>query len=92
MTGVLVWSTVIGLFLRVPTWAGIFLCSLTGASFLFYVALYRYLLVHDPQSLRREHIEAKGEHALDSGSMSVDPRIVTRSEHVVKRSPTADTK
>jgi hypothetical protein len=38
MTGVLVWATAIGLFLRIPTWAGIFLCTLTGLSFLLYTA------------------------------------------------------
>ena len=43
MTGVLVWATVVGLFLRVPTWGAVFLCSLTGISFLFYLVSYIYL-------------------------------------------------
>lgn len=59
MTGVLVWATVIGLFLRVPNWAGIFLCSLTGFSFLLYLISYLYLMVNDPAALRREKYSLK---------------------------------
>ena len=54
MTGVLVWATVVGLILRVPTWAGVFLCCLTGASFLFYLVSYIYLMVADRDALRSE--------------------------------------
>ena len=54
MTSVLVWATVVGLFLRVPTWAGVFLCCMTGASFLFYLVSYIYLMVADPDTLRSE--------------------------------------
>ena len=54
MTGVLVWATVVGLFLRVPTWGGVFLCCMTGISFLFYLVSYIYLMVTDPGALRSE--------------------------------------
>ena len=54
MTGVLVWATVVGLFLRVPTWGAVFLCSLTGISFLFYLVSYIYLMVVDRDRLRSE--------------------------------------
>jgi len=54
MTGVLVWATVVGLILRVPTWAGVFLCCLTGVSFLFYLVSYIYLMVVDRDTLRSE--------------------------------------
>ena len=59
MTGVLVWATVVGLFLRVPTWAGIFLCILTGLSFLLYLGSYIYLLATDRESLRAEQSSMK---------------------------------
>jgi hypothetical protein len=54
MTGVLVWATVVGLFLHVPTWGGVFLCCLTGVSFLFYLVSYIYLMVVDRDTLRSE--------------------------------------
>ena len=54
MTGVLVWATVVGLFLHVPTWGGVFLCCLTGVSFLFYLVSYIYLMVADRDTLRSE--------------------------------------
>jgi hypothetical protein len=54
MTSVLAWATVVGLFLRVPTWAGVFLCCLTGVSFLFYLVSYIYLMVADRDALRSE--------------------------------------
>ena len=54
MTSVLVWATVVGLFLRVPTWGGVFLCCLTGVSFLFYLVSYIYLMVVDRDTLRSE--------------------------------------
>lgn len=59
MTGVLVWATVIALFLRVPTWAGIFLCMLTGLSFLSYLVPYIYLMVYDREALRPERLKMK---------------------------------
>lgn len=54
MTGVLMWATVIGFLFHVPTWAGIFLASLTGLSFLLYMASYIYLMATDRDALRRE--------------------------------------
>ena len=54
MTSVLVWATVVGLTLRVPAWAGVFLCCLTGVSFLFYLVSYIYLMVADRDTLRSE--------------------------------------
>lgn len=56
MTGVLVWATMIGLFLRIPTWAGIFLCTLTGLSFLLYLASYIFLLATDREALSERHL------------------------------------
>jgi hypothetical protein len=56
MTGVLVWATAIGLFLRIPTWAGIFLCTLTGLSFLLYLASYIFLLATDREALSERHL------------------------------------
>ena len=54
MTGVLVWATVVALFLRVPTWAGIFLCVATGLSFLVFLISYLYLFTSDRDALRAE--------------------------------------
>jgi len=54
MTGVLVWATVIAFLFQVPVWAGIFLCSLTGLSFLLYLVSYIYLMATDRDALRRE--------------------------------------
>ena len=54
MTGVLVWATVIAFLFHVPVWAGIFLCSLTGLSFLLYLVSYVYLMATDRDALRRE--------------------------------------
>jgi hypothetical protein len=54
MSGVLVWATVIAFLFHVPVWAGIFLCSLTGLSFLLYLVSYIYLMATDRDTLRRE--------------------------------------
>jgi hypothetical protein len=54
MTGVLVWATVVALILRVPTWASVFLCTLTGVSFLWFMACYVYLFASDREALRAE--------------------------------------
>ena len=59
MTGVLVWATVIGLFLRVPTWAAVFLCGLTGLSFLLYLVSYIFLMATDREALRGERYSIK---------------------------------
>ena len=55
MTGVLVWATAVGLFLRIPNWAGIFLCTVTGLSFLLYMASYIFLLATDRESLSERY-------------------------------------
>ena len=54
MTSVLVWATVVALFLRVPTWAGIFLCTVTGISFLVFLVGYVHLFTSDRDALRAE--------------------------------------
>jgi hypothetical protein len=54
MTSVLVWATVVALFLRVPTWASIFLCTVTGSSFLVFLVGYIYLFTSDRDALRAE--------------------------------------
>jgi len=59
MTGVLVWATVIGFLFHIPTWAGIFLSSLTGLSFLLYMISYIYLMATDRDALRRERYVLK---------------------------------
>jgi hypothetical protein len=62
MTGILVWATVIGFLFHVPGWAGIFLCSLTGLSFLLYLVSYIYLMATDRDALRRERYSLKELH------------------------------
>ena len=59
MTGVLVWATVIAFLFRVPTWAGIFLCILTGLSFLLYLGSYIFLMATDREALRAERYSVK---------------------------------
>src|SRR5262245_51763003 len=59
MTGVLVWATVIAFFLHVPTWVGIFLCLLTGLSFLLYLGSYIFLMATDREALRAERHSVK---------------------------------
>jgi hypothetical protein len=59
MTGVLVWATVIAFIFRVPTWEAIFLCFLTGLSFLFYLGSYLFLMATDRESLRAERYSVK---------------------------------
>src|SRR5260370_6468164 len=54
MTSVLVWATVVALMLRVPTWASVFLCTLTGVSFLWFLVCYVYLFASDREALRAE--------------------------------------
>jgi hypothetical protein len=54
MTSVLVWATVVALILHVPTWAGVFLCTLTGVSFLWFLVGYVYLFASDREALRAE--------------------------------------
>ena len=59
MTSVLVWATVVALILRVPTWAGIFLCASTGVSFLLFLVGYIYLFATDRELLRAERYRAR---------------------------------
>jgi len=59
MTGVLVWATVIAFLFHVPTWAGIFLCLLTGLSFLLYLGSYIFLMATDREALRAERYSIK---------------------------------
>jgi len=59
MTSVLVWATVVALILRVPTWAGLFLCTLTGVSFLWFLVGYVYLFASDREALRAERWRAR---------------------------------
>jgi hypothetical protein len=54
MTSMLVWPTVVALILWVPTWAAVFLCIVTGISFLCFLIGYIYLFVTDPEMLRAE--------------------------------------
>lgn len=56
MTSVLVWATVVALITRVPIWASLFLCGLTGVSFLFYLVSYIYLMAKDRDALRSERV------------------------------------
>ena len=76
MTGVLVWATVIAFLFHVPVWAGIFLCSLTGLSFLLYVVSYIYLMATEPDALRREKysvVESPGRQLVRLKEASQDP-------------------
>jgi hypothetical protein len=59
MTGVLVWATVIAFLFHVPTWAGIFLCLLTGLSFFLYLGSYIFLMATDREALRAERYSIK---------------------------------
>ena len=52
MTTVLVWALVVAVIVHAPAWAGVFLASLTGASFLAFLVGYVYLFVRDRESLR----------------------------------------
>ena len=54
MTSVLVWAAAVALILRVPTWASVFLCTMTGVSFLLFLVSYVYLFVNDREALRAE--------------------------------------
>jgi hypothetical protein len=59
MTSVLVWATVVALIGRVPTWASVFLCVVTGISFLWFLVTYIYLFVTDPDTLRAERYRGR---------------------------------
>ena len=72
MTGVLVWATVIASLFHVPTWVGIFLCLLTGLSFLLYLGSYIFLMVMDREALRAERYSVK---RLPSSQRGLQERI-----------------
>jgi hypothetical protein len=59
MTSVLVWATVVALILRVPTWASVFLCAVSGTSFAFYLVCYIYLMARDREVLRAERYRVR---------------------------------
>jgi len=59
MTSVLVWATVVGLILRVPTWASLFLCGITGISFIVFMVCYIYLFASDREALRAERFRRR---------------------------------
>jgi len=59
MTSVLVWATVVALICRVPTWAGVFLSSVTAISFLWFLVGYVYLFVNNPEMLRAERYRGR---------------------------------
>ena len=70
MTSVLVWATVVALICRVPTWASVFLCVVTGISFLWFLVTYIYLFVNDKEMLRAERYRGRkrGKSEFDVGS------------------------
>lgn len=74
MTGVLVWATVIAFLFHVPTWVGIFLCLLTGLSFLLYLGSYIFLIATDREALRAERYSVK---RLPSSQRGLQVRILS---------------
>jgi hypothetical protein len=72
MTSVLVWATVVALILRVPTWASVFLCALTGTSFTFYLVSYIYLMARDREVLRAERYRVRADAGEGRGEGSGD--------------------
>ena len=54
MTSVLAWATVVAVIGRVPTWASVFLCSVTSISFFVFLVSYIYLFTSDRDALRAE--------------------------------------
>jgi len=64
MTSVLVWATVVALFLHVPTWAEIFLCVMTGLSFLSFLIPYIGLMIYNREILLREQVHVIGQPSL----------------------------
>ena len=86
MTSVLAWATVVATFLNVPTWVAIFLCSLTGLSFLSYLVPYIYLMINDRDTLRREKFHLKGPSAKQLISVDTSQQLVsvdTASEKLI---------
>ena len=83
MTGVLVWATVIALFLRVPTWAGMFLCLLTGLSFLLYLGSYIFLMATDREALRAERYSVKRLPSSQGGLQVQIPRELLEGDQIL---------
>lgn len=54
MTSVLAWASVVALVARVSKWPSVFLCALTGISFLIFLGGYLYLFINDREALRAE--------------------------------------
>jgi hypothetical protein len=65
MTSVLAWASVIALAARVSTGASVFLCALTGISFLAFLACYVYLFMNDREALRAERWRKRPTAAFD---------------------------
>ena len=80
MTSVLAWATVVGLFLRIPDWAGIFLCAITGLSFLSYLIPYLYLLVNDRESLRQDRLFLDSSIITQKDDAASDPDVMLLTE------------
>jgi|KBSSwiStaDraftv2_1062776.scaffolds.fasta_scaffold1246129_2 hypothetical protein len=68
MTSVLAWAAVVALVARVPNWASVFLCTLTGLSFLVFLVGYIYLFTNDRDALRAERWRLGTRGALPRGS------------------------
>ena len=80
MTGVLVWATVIGFLFHVPTWASIFLSSLTGLSFLLYMVSYIYLMA--------TYLDAcAGKDTFSRNCANENPRYTEMSERIERSFP-----
>ena len=83
MTGVLVWATVIAFLFQVPTWAGIFLCLLTGLSFLLYLGSYIFLMATDREALRAERYAVKRLPSRQRGLQVQIPRELLEDDQIL---------
>lgn len=68
MTSVLAWAAVVALVAGVPNWASVFLCTLTGISFLVFLVCYIYLFTNDRDALRAERWRRGARGTLPQGS------------------------
>jgi len=80
MTGVLVWATVIASFFHVPTWVVIFLCLLTGLSFLLYLGSYIFLMAMDREVLRAERYSLKRLPSSQRGLQERNPSVLLEGD------------
>lgn len=86
ITSVLVWATVVATFLKVPAWVEVFLCSLTGLSFLSYLVPYTYLMINDRDALRRERFQIKGSATKQLVSVdTVNEKLITEPKEFAAR-------